>query len=158
MKKTKINSSVLSTVVSFVLIAAMVLSFASCSSEKKDNDNTSSVASVVSEVVSEASSQSAVIGEGEKSFAFEVVTNDGKKKSFTVNTNKENVGEALLELDMIAGDKGEYGLYVKTVDGETLDYDTDGKYWAFYVNGEYATAGVDLTAIENGATYSFKAE
>ena len=39
-----------------------------------------------------------------------------------------------------------------------IDYDKDGKYWAFYVNGAYATKGVDSTDIEAGATYSFKVE
>ena len=62
-------------------------------------------------------------------------------------------GEALIE-----GEESQYGLYVKTVCGETLDYDLDGYYWAFYVNSEYAMTGVDATAIEEGATYSFAAE
>ena len=46
----------------------------------------------------------------------------------------------------------------QTVDGETLDYDTDGKYWAFYENGEYGMTGVDLTEIKEGVSYAFKAE
>ena len=37
-------------------------------------------------------------------------------------------------------------------------YDKDGKYWAFYVDGEYAATGVDSTDITAGATYTFKAE
>ena len=40
----------------------------------------------------------------------------------------------------------------------TVDYDQDGKYWAFYVDGEYAATGVDSTDITAGATYTFKAE
>ena len=57
-----------------------------------------------------------------------------------------------------AGEDSEYGLYVKTVNGVTVDYDQDGKYWAFYVDGEYAATGVDSTDITAGATYTFKAE
>ena len=68
------------------------------------------------------------------------------------------VGAALLSLGLIAGEDSEYGLYVKTVNGVTVDYDTDGKYWAFYVDGEYAATGVDSTDITAGATYTFKAE
>ena len=56
------------------------------------------------------------------------------------------------------GDDSEYGLYVKTVNGITADYDKDGVYWAFYIDGEYAAAGVDATAIEEGSSYSFKIE
>ena len=78
--------------------------------------------------------------------------------NFEVHTDKTTVGEALLDVDLIAGDESEYGLYVKTVNGITADYDVDQTYWAFYVNGEYASTGVDATAIEAGATYSFKVE
>ncbi|MBQ2923597.1 MAG: DUF4430 domain-containing protein, partial [Tyzzerella sp.] len=51
-----------------------------------------------------------------------------------------------------------YGLYVKTVNGTTLDYDKDGMYWSFYINGDYAMTGVDVTEIKAGEKYSFKAE
>ena len=72
----------------------------------------------------------------------------GTKFMFTV-VDKEGV---------VAGDDGEYGLYVNTVNGITVDYDTDGVYWAFYVNDEYAMTGVDATTITEGDTYSFKVE
>lgn len=98
------------------------------------------------------------LGEGAKSFTFEVTDVDGSTKYYTVHTDAETVGEALVALGLIAGEDSEYGLYVKTVDGVTLDYDTDGKYWAFYVDGEYATAGVDSTAVTDGASYAFRAE
>lgn len=98
------------------------------------------------------------LGEGAKSFAFEVTDVDGSTKYFTVHTDAETVGEALVALDLIAGEDSEYGLYVKTVDGVTLDYDTDGKYWAFYVDGAYASTGVDSTEVTDGATYAFRAE
>ena len=68
------------------------------------------------------------------------------------------VGEALQELNLIDGEEGEYGLFVKTVNGITADYDTDGVYWAFYVNGEYATSGVDVTQITEGDSYALKVE
>ena len=53
---------------------------------------------------------------------------------------------ALLALDLIAGEDSQYGLYVKTVNGITADYDTDGSYWAFYIDGEYAQTGPGLAA------------
>ena len=59
---------------------------------------------------------------------------------------------------MIDGDESEYGLYVKTVNGITADYDTDGVYWAFYINDEYAPTGVDSTTITEGERYSFRIE
>ena len=99
-----------------------------------------------------------VLGEGSAGFVFKVVTASGETKTFTVKTDKDTVGEALIDEGLIAGEDGPYGLYVKTVDGETLDYDTDGKYWAFYVDGSYAATGVDVTKIEAGKEYCFKAE
>ena len=91
-------------------------------------------------------------------FLFTVVDKDGNETDFEIHTDKKTVGDALLELKLIDGDDGDYGLYVKTVNGITADYDVDKTYWAFYVNGEYATAGVDSTDIKEGASYSFKVE
>lgn len=99
-----------------------------------------------------------VLGEGSTSFSFAVTDPEGNTAAFEIHTDKGTVGEALSELGLIDGDDSEYGLYVKTVNGITVDYDTDGKYWAFYVDGEYATAGVDATPITEGSSYSFKAE
>lgn len=75
--------------------------------------------------------------------------------TFTVKTDETTVGAALLEHGLIAGEDSEYGLYVKTVNGITADYDVDKSYWAFYINDEYAMTGVDSTEITEGATYSF---
>lgn len=98
------------------------------------------------------------IGEGDTSFAFEVTMQDGTKAAFNVHTNETTVGAALLGVDLIAGDDSEYGLYVTTVIGVTLDYNTDNAYWAFYIDGEYATVGVDGAEIESDRTYAFVAE
>lgn len=118
----------------------------------------SETVTVASEPSSLAEETPTELGEGAKSFTFEVTDVDGSTKYYTVHTDAETVGEALVALGLIAGEDSEYGLYVKTVDGVTLDYDTDGKYWAFYVDGEYATAGVDSTAVTDGASYAFRAE
>lgn len=98
------------------------------------------------------------VGEGETQFTFEVVDGEGNATYFLVNTDKTTVGEALVELELIAGDESDYGLYVKTVNGITADYDVDQTYWAFYVDGEYAMTGVDSTDVVAGSTYSFKVE
>lgn len=99
-----------------------------------------------------------VLGEGNVSFPLTVVDGDGNTTQFEIHTDKETVGQALLALELIAGDDGEYGLYVKTVNGVTADYDTDGKYWAFYIDDEYAMTGVDSTPITDGSSYTFKVE
>ena len=60
--------------------------------------------------------------------------------------------------------RGELGQFVLTGSAVppdtkeiTLDYNKDGMYWSFYINGEYAMTGVDATPVEADATYSFVA-
>ena len=140
MKTTRLFKS-LSLSVCIVLIAVTALFTTGC--------NDSKTASTPSETPVSAQTVE---------FTFKVTDADGKETDFAISTDKKTVGEALLEKNLIAGDESEYGLYVKTVNGVTLDYDKDGMYWAFYVNGEYAQTGVDSTEITAGAEYAFKAE
>lgn len=100
----------------------------------------------------------AVLGEGNAKFDFTAVDKEGNETLFEIHTDRETVGEALTELGLIDGEKSEYGLYVKTVNGITADYDKDGVYWAFYVNGEYANTGIDSTVITDGDSYSLRIE
>ena len=100
----------------------------------------------------------AVIGQGSKTFAMEVTDGEGKVTAFTVKTDADTVGAALLALGVIAGEDSQYGLYVKTVNGITADYDKDQTWWGFYVDGVSASAGVDSTEIVSGSTYGFKVE
>ncbi len=98
------------------------------------------------------------IGEGENEFTFLVTDAEGSTHGYEVHTDETVVGKALLSLGLIEGEDGDYGLYVKTVDGITLDFDTDGKYWAFYADGAYANSGVDTTDIDPDTAYEFRAE
>lgn len=107
---------------------------------------------------SSAAGDVTVLGEGQMAFTFTVVDADGNETYFEIHTDKETVGDALLEHELIAGEEGDYGLYVKTVNGITADYDVDQSYWAFYINDEYAQTGVDATNVEDGAAYAFKVE
>ena len=91
-------------------------------------------------------------GNGEKTLVVEVRVED-QSVTFTVNTDKSTVGDALLEYGLIDGEESQYGLYVKVVNGITADYDVDMSYWAFYINDEYAMTGVDSTEITEGAVY-----
>lgn len=91
-------------------------------------------------------------GDGETPITVEVKAGEQSVK-FTVNTNEKTVGAALLEHKLIEGDEGPYGLYIKKVNGITADYDIDKAYWAFYVNEDYASKGIDQTTIEKDKTY-----
>lgn len=93
-----------------------------------------------------------------KSFTLTVTDKEGTEESFNITTEKKTVGEALLDEGLIEGNDGEYGLYVTKVNGIEALYENDGTYWAFYINGEYASSGVDTTDVTDGADYGFKVE
>lgn len=131
-----------------LLLAALVLTLSGCAQKDAAPAATQQAATLTG----------GEIGKGEKAFPFTVVDKEGKETNFTVHTDKETVGDALLAAGLIEGETSQYGLYVKKVNGITADYDTDKTYWAFYVNGAYATAGVDTTKIEENTAYMFKVE
>lgn len=141
-----------------VLSVAMALSAAGCNGKTEKDTPSAPAAEQQADTRSETQNGSNVQGEGETQFDFTVVDQDGEETQFEIHTDKETVGEALQELNLIEGEEGEYGLYVKTVNGITADFDKDGHYWAFYVNDEYAQTGVDSTAITEGESYAFKVE
>lgn len=161
MNKVKRRKKVLSVTLCMMLIVAMALSAAGCSGSTSNTDSKGGTAKdrlSGAEAEGNAQTEGKVLGEGSKVFMFTVVDQEGSKTQFEIHTDKETVGEALMELELITGKEGGYGLYVETVNGITADYDKDGVYWAFYVNDEYAQAGVDSTRIAEGESYSFKVE
>lgn len=144
----------LSCILCIVLIVAMALVTTGCSGIAGKQDSQTENGASESGTWPDGS----VIGEGSKQFTLTVTDGDGSETKLEIHTDAETVGAALSELGVIDGDEGEYGLYVKTVNGLTADYDKDGMYWALYIHGEYAQTGVDSTEITGGESYSFKME
>ena len=100
--------------------------------------------------------QTAIVkGEGNTVFTFIAADLEGKTTVFEIHTNETLVGAALQQVGLIEGEEGAYGLYVKTVNGVTIDWDTHGKYWAFFIGEDYAPTGVDQTDVVAGTTYGF---
>lgn len=99
-----------------------------------------------------------VSAEDVTSFTVEITDLEGTLTTLELISDKATIGEALQEKGILVGEEGPYGLYIKSVNGIELDWDRDQKYWAFYVDGEYALAGVDQTDLVDGAVYSFKPE
>jgi hypothetical protein len=165
MRKTR-KTNFLSLILLLVLIAALALTVVGCDDKTQDAAETTAATTTAATTADDASASTtaaatddpSVRGEGDTEFIFKVKTKSGDEKTFTVRTDKTIVGDALQEVGLIEGDEDKYGLYVKVVDGERVEYETDGKYWAFYVDGAYALLGVDSTEIEAGKVYSFVAE
>ena len=95
---------------------------------------------------------------GAKSVTVEIVDNNQESTTYLVNTDAEYARQALEEIEdlSIEGDESEYGLMITTINGLYADYEADGAYWAFYVNGEYANYGVDSQPIADGDILSLK--
>ena len=137
MKKT------ITSAVAAVLLLALCLCLGACNTVKKTG---------LWEEATYLSDQT--LGTGKKTITVEV-TAEEQTVTFTVKTDKETVGDALLDVGLIDGEEGPYGIYVKKVNGITADYDVDQTYWAFYVNGEMSMSGADTTAIDESAVYRF---
>ena len=132
--------------IALLLALACVLSLAACG--KKDSGAADKVELPVAD--------GAVIGTGATAITVEVQGADGKSVTFTVNTDEETVGAALLKLGVIAGEDSDYGLYVKTVNGETADWDKDQAWWCLTdATGEMTTVGVADIALHDGDSYAF---
>ena len=148
MRMKQIKKS-LSLIFCMMLIVAMALFTSGCNDKVTETPETQKVEDV---------QETTILGEGKTKFLFTVVDKEGEETSFEIHTDKEIVGDALMELELISGEAGAYGLFVKSVNGIVADYEVDKTYWAFYVNGEYAMSGVDTTTIEEGMSYMFKVE
>lgn len=91
------------------------------------------------------------LGKGEKTITVKVVA-DEQELTFTIRTDKENLEDALVEHNLIDGDQGAYGMYIKKVNGIVADFDADGSYWAITKSGE-DTLGAKSTIIADGDCY-----
>jgi len=134
MKKT------LNSLITIVLSVAMLACMVSCGGNTVDAEGLWENADYLKDTE---------FGDGKKTVEVEVKVED-KSVTFTINTDAEILGDALLEHGLIDGDEGDFGLYIKYVNGIHADYDVDQSYWGFYQNGEYMMTGVDGTAIEGG--------
>ena len=91
--------------------------------------------------------------EGTKHFTVLVVHSDNAEKTFTYSTDAEKLGDFLEAEGLIIG-SGD-GMF-HTVDGEKADWSVNQSYWALYLNGEYAMAGIYDTDITDGTTYKLE--
>ena len=113
-----------------LLVMAMVLSMAACSAKQTP-------------------------APAAEPITFQVVVTDldGKETTFEFTSSAATVGEVLVAEGLVEGHESDYGIYIDSVNGIAADWDKDQTYWAFYVNGEYATSGIDTTQITPDTVY-----
>lgn len=87
--------------------------------------------------------------------SFKVIVTDleGKETTFEYTSSAASVGDALVAEGLVEGHEASYGLYIDAVNGIAADWDHDQTYWAFYINGEYATTGIGDTPINSDTIY-----
>jgi hypothetical protein len=118
-------------ILSLLLIVLIAVSTTACNDEQLTMDN------------------------GQWTITLEVTDSEGIVTSHEITTTETTVGAALLAEGLIEGDVGEWGLMVTHVNGLRADFTEDGAWWAFYIDGEMAMAGVDSTNTEEGVVYAF---
>ena len=96
--------------------------------------------------------EDASLGEGSKTVEVEIEMEE-KSITLTIASDQDILGELLLDHEVIEGEMGAYGMYIKSVNGVQADYDVDQAYWAVYQDGEYLMTGVDSTEVSDGAHY-----
>ena len=136
-------------ILALVLALVLALSLCACGAPAADGAGDEGTPAVT---------DGATLGEGATTFALVIKQLDGSSISATINTDAETVGEALEALGVLKGEEGPYGIYIKEVNGVTAVYEEDGTYWAFYIDGEYAMTGADVTPVTAGAEYTFAVE
>ncbi|MBQ8398244.1 MAG: DUF4430 domain-containing protein [Clostridia bacterium] len=85
---------------------------------------------------------------GSKTITVDIVMSDGTTTK-TITTDAEYLRGALEQEKLVAGDESQYGLFVKTVNGYTVD-DSKQEWWCFTKGGEALFTGVDDTPIADG--------
>ncbi len=91
---------------------------------------------------------------GGKELTILVTHGDASTETFTVKTDAEYLGEALVDEGLIEGDIEQYGMYIKAVDGEFCD-ESKQQWWGYTKGGEMVNFGVDMCPIADGEQYEF---
>lgn len=130
------------------LLLVTVMLFAACNTNKVDAEGRWADAVYLNDTE---------FGEGSKTVKVTVKAGDDEV-IFTIHTDKTYLGDALLEHGLIDGDKGEFGIYIKKVNGILADYDIDKTYWGFYKSGEMMMVGVSGAEFADGDSYELVLE
>ena len=101
--------------------------------------------------------------QGEKAYTLEVLDDAGALKSYAGRTDAEYLSGIMAELAeggdfSYEAEESTYGLFITAINGVTADFNTDGSYWAIYVNGNYGDYGADQQPVADGDTFRFAYE
>lgn len=89
--------------------------------------------------------------EGSKEVTIEILY-DNTSETVVLHTDREFLGDLLLDEQIVVGEEGPYGLFITEVDGRTAD-DTKQEWWCITKNGEQMYTSVSGEIIEDGNKY-----
>ena len=127
------------TVITRLLSSLLTLMlFVGCSSNQHYADEPTS--SAISSTETKYLNSIINLGQGKNSFFLLIEHPDGTMKQYKIKTDKQIVGEALVDLGLITMGNDDYGMHIKSVDGVTLDAEKDGKVWFLFIDANQVAA------------------
>lgn len=93
---------------------------------------------------------------GSKQITISVVSSAEETTTYALSTNAEYLLGAMQEAEGLtfSGSNGPYGMMITTVNGETADYNVNGAYWGFFVNGDYCNYGISEQPVHDGDAFT----
>ena len=91
---------------------------------------------------------------GNKTITVDITHKDGTTNTFEIATDAEYLREALEQMSLVSGTDGEFGMYILTMDGETVD-ESNQEWWGYTKSGEMVNYGIDTCPITDGDHYEF---
>ena len=157
-----------------LLCALLLFTFVSCAADNNETPDTTGAVTTEADTTSDETTEPAdtdattvapegiwadatynsdkEFGDGAKTVKVEVKAEE-YSVTFTIHTDAEMLGDALMAHSLVDGEVGAYGLYIKKVNGMLADYDVDQTYWMITKNGEFLMTGADTTVIADGEHY-----
>lgn len=90
--------------------------------------------------------------ERSKEITVKVSALDQGEETFTYQTDAQYLGEVLTDNELIEGEKGQYGLFITTVNHVKAD-DSKQQWWCITKGGEQVNTSADQTPIQDGDQY-----
>lgn len=91
---------------------------------------------------------------GSKTVTVEIVDMNGKSKVHTCHTDETYLDKLLIAEGLLKESDLKDGMFT-VLDGTAASWEKDKAYWAFYIDAEYATAGICDTPVTDGTVYKF---
>lgn len=89
---------------------------------------------------------------GEKIISVTIVNKDKTQELFKISTDAKNLGDALLERNLVTEAEHKTGYYT-VINGIRADYTLDKAWWCFTKGGEMTTVGANDLPITDGDSF-----